>query len=213
MTRLLVAGVLLIASTNVVAANPAAPHPHQGKLAPFSGLPPPPTLSADERAALARGEVIVRPMDKRSDGRRMVTFQVDAPADRVWAVVSRFEAFPSYIDEVKRVSVLQRDAKGTVVAFTVSQLGVTLTYFVRHLYDDERRAGTWTLDYGKESDLDDSVGYWRVTPLPGDPSRCLVEHSTHVALQTPLPGFLQTWIADGSLRSTGAWVRKHSATR
>lgn len=68
---------------------------------------------------------------------------------------------------------------GTVVAFTVSQSGFTLTYDVRHRQDAVRREGTWTLDYTDESDLDHSIGFWR----------SVVEHSTHVALKTAMPGF------------------------
>lgn len=128
-------------------------------------------------------------------------------------MVSRFTAFPRYIDEVKQAVVLEDGPDGTVVAFTVSQFGFTLTYYVRHRYDAVRREGTWTLDYGKESDLDDSIGYWRVTPLPGSPGRSLVEHSTHVALKTAMPDFLRSWIADNSLRLTGTWVRKHVAAK
>lgn len=199
-----------VTATAAVAADLGKPHPHRGLLAPFATIPAPPVLSPAEREALARGEVLLRPMEGRSDGRRMVVFTVDAPPERVWSVVSRFEAFPTYIDEVKKVAILERGADGTVVAFTVSQMGFTLTYYVRHRYDDAARVGTWTLDYGKESDLDDSVGFWRVTPLPGDATRSLVEHSTHVKLKAALPSFLADWIQGNSLKSTGDWVRRHT---
>jgi hypothetical protein len=207
-----VVGTLLLAVA-VSAADAGRPHPHRGLLAPFTTAPPAPTLRDDERRAIDRGDVIVRDMEGRSDGRRMVVFTVDAPPERVWAVVSRFSAFPTYIDEVKQAVVLDDGPDGTVVAFTVSQFGFTLTYYVRHRYDAARREGTWTLDYTKESDLDDSVGFWRVTPWPGAPGKSLVEHSTHVALKTAMPGFLRAWIADNSLRSTGDWVRKHATTK
>lgn len=206
---LLVAIVAALAST-VHAADPARPHPHRGVLAAFTALPKPPTLTRDEGAALARGEVVLRDIEGRKDGRRMVVFTVNAPPEKVWAVIADFAAFPRYVDAVKSATVLEEGPHGTVVAFTVAQAGFVLTYYVRHVYDAERREGSWTLDYTKESDLDDSVGFWRVTPLAsGDGS--LVEHSTHVALKTPLPGFIRDWIANDSLRSTGAWVRKHAA--
>ena len=197
----------------VDAADPGRPHRHRGILSPFASPPSPPSLTEEERRAVERGDVVLRDIDGRSDGRRMVVFTVDAPAEGVWAVVSRFSAFPRYIDEVKQAVVLEDGPDGTVVAFTVSQFGFSLTYYVRHRYDAVRREGTWTLDYTKESDLDDSIGYWRVTPIPGSPGRSLVEHSTHVALTTAMPGFLRAWIADTSLRSTGTWVRKHATTK
>jgi hypothetical protein len=200
--------VVLALAPSALAADPSRPHGHRGVLAPFAEMPKPVVLSPAERTAVERGDVLLREMAGRKDGRRQVVFTVEAPPERVWAVIANFAAFPRYIDEVKSAVVVEEGADGTVVAFTVSQAGVTLTYYVRHRYDAAQHEGTWTLDYSKESDLDDSIGYWRVTPLAGG-TRSLVEHSTHVALKTPLPGFLRDWIADNSLRGTGGWVRKH----
>ncbi len=213
MRVLLPAAIALVLAGVVHAADPARPHAHRGILLPFETAPPPTPLSEDERRAVDRGEVLVRDMAGRTDGRRVVVFTVEAPPERVWAVISRFSAFPTYIDEVKKAVVLEDGPAGTVVAFTVSQFGFTLTYYVRHRYDTVARVGTWTLDYSKESDLDDSIGFWRVSPMPGVPGRSLVEHSTHVALKTAMPGFLRSWIADNSLRSTGDWVRKHATAK
>lgn len=38
-------------------------------------------------------------------------------------------------------------------------------YFLTHLYDPKQRSMTFRLDYSRQSDLDDCVGYWYVQPF------------------------------------------------
>ena len=62
---------------------------------------------------------------------------------------------------------------------------VKLEFFVRHfLYIQHHRSLTWTLDYTKESDFDDSCGYWYIVPHPGV---CLVIVGDAVAPKGPRP--------------------------
>lgn len=75
------------------AADPARPHPHRGILGPFRSAPSPTPLTDEERRAVGGGAVVLRDTAGRTDGRRAVVFTVEAPPERVWAVISRFSAF------------------------------------------------------------------------------------------------------------------------
>ena len=44
-----------------------------------------------------------------------------------------------------------------------------LEFFIKHLYYPSLNSLTWTLDYTKQSDFNDSCGYWYIIPHPENP--------------------------------------------
>ena len=49
-------------------------------------------------------------------------------------------------------------------------MGIGIDYYIEHIIHTDEGWVTWTLDYSRKSDLDDSVGYWRVTARPPSPA-------------------------------------------
>ena len=69
---------------------------------------------------------------------------------------------------------------------------------------------SWTLDYGRESDLDDSTGYWLVYPSPLDPQKTRVEYSVVLLIKGWVPGFIQTMLADSGVENATKWVKREA---
>jgi hypothetical protein len=86
-----------------------------------------------------------------------------------------------------------------------------LQFFVSHLHDPAKNSLTWTLDYSKQSDLDDSVGFWYVVPHPDDPeNRSRVYYSVEVRMFPWVPAFVVDFMSRQALVDATAWVKKSS---
>jgi hypothetical protein len=207
--------LLLIAalfSATALAADPSKPHPHKGVLKPYPRPPPPLKLTDAEKARLDQGKPVMRQLEGESGGRGMAVFRVNAPPDVVWATINEFSSYPKWIDEVKKCDVYKRDGGNIDVAFRISSFPVTIDYYIHHEYDMTNRWGTWTLDYSRESDLDDSVGFWRVTP-DGDDSKSLVEYSVDIKIKGWVPDFIRELLVDKGLKQATSWVKVQSEKR
>jgi hypothetical protein len=89
-------------------------------------------------------------------------------------------------------------------------VGMTVEYYVKHVFNRSGGYLTWTLDYSRQSDLDDSVGYWRVTPLSASPPLSRLEYSVQILLKGWVPGFVADMIADKGLENAVMWVKRES---
>ena len=198
------------------AADATKPHEHRGKLKPYPRSPPALTLSAADHATLAAGRPVRRQTEGEGGGRGLAVFFVAADKDTVWRTIEDFSSYPRFIPEVKACEVYKRDGRQIDVKFALKSFGIGVDYFIRHDFDRERGVGTWTLDYDRQSDLDDSVGFWRVTPLSqpeGAPPRTQVEYSVDIALKGFVPGFVRSILVDNGLEQATSWVKKHSEDR
>ena len=89
-------------------------------------------------------------------------------------------------------------------------MGINVEYFIDHTYPAGEDWGTWTLDYSRESDLDDSVGMWRVTALPDDPSKSRVEYSVDIKVSGWVPGFVRDMLVKQGLKDATSWVKEQA---
>lgn len=207
---LLVAGVVNAADANL-------PHEHKGKLKPYARPPKPLVVSDAERAVLQSGKPVMRQAEGEGGGRGLAVFIVDAPPDLVWSTVQDFKSYPKWIPEVKVCDVYKKDGGKIDVHFQIKSFPITLDYYIAHDYDLANRWGTWTLDYNKQSDLDDSVGFWRVTEVAGATAtaapRSQVEYSVDIAIKGYVPGFIRDLLVDNGLKQATSWVKIQSEKR
>ena len=99
--------------------------------------------------------------------------------------------------------------------FTRMKVGfpmLKLEFFVRHfLYLQHHKSLTWTLDYTKESDFDDSCGYWYCIPHPENPEeRTRLFYSVQVGMFDWVPSFVVEFMSKKALTDATAWVKKYS---
>jgi ribosome-associated toxin RatA of RatAB toxin-antitoxin module len=213
LVALAVVALATVAAPAARGADPAKPHEHKGVLKPYSRPPPPLVLTAAEQARIAEGKPVVRQNEGAAGGRGMAIFKVKASPDVAWATINDFANYPKFIDEVKKINVYKRDGGKIDVDFTISAFPVTIRYFIAHDYDMENRWGTWTLDYTRESDLDDSVGFWRVNAVDGDPNAAIVEYSVDIKIKGWVPGFIREMLVDNGLKTATQWVKVQSERR
>lgn len=206
-------GALLGApGTDALAANANKPHPHQGVLTPYT-RPAPLVLAPAERARVLANQPVMRQTQGDNGGRGLAVFRVNAPPAVVWAVINDFESYPKWISNLRRTRVYRRDGENIDVAFVIGGFGFSAEYFIHHIYHHKEYWGTWTLDYTRRSDLDDSVGFWRVTPLEGAPGASMVEYSVDVRVRGWIPGFIRSMFVDKGLQQATQWLKVQAEKR
>lgn len=140
-------------------------HEHQGKLSPYIGEPPEVVLDENELKLLASGQVVFKKLDLENAKRGLVVIRVNADAKTIWSVIKDFKSYPQWIADMRETEIYKQEAGNIYVKFTAGGglLGDTIWYAIhdypQDITGDKRDWGTWKLDYGYQSDLDDSVGF------------------------------------------------------
>ncbi len=190
------------------AADPNQPHNNQGLVTPYHGAPPSVTLSADDEAKLASGQQVQKQVQVGSGGHAVAFMNINAPVSKVWSKITSFTSYPQWVDNVTKCQPYKTDGSLIYVDFGLSVMGIGVEYYIRHDYQPAQGYMTWTLDYSRLSDLDDSVGYWRVTAL--SPTVTRVEYSVDIRFKGWIPGFVQEMISTKGLTTATTWVKKQS---
>lgn len=127
---------------------------------------------------------------------------MDAPTDIVWDRILDYDNYsnmvPKTIESKNYRVVPHKPTKANNFLekeiYTRMKVGfpmLKLEFFVRHfLHIDHHNSLTWTLDYTKESDFDDSCGYWYIIPHPDDPDRTRLFYSVQGELWTHISSYM-----------------------
>jgi ribosome-associated toxin RatA of RatAB toxin-antitoxin module len=199
--------VLLAASQ---AADPDKPHIHQGSLPSYQGAPPTVPLTAAELATLSGGGVVKRQIKYADGGRGVAVQDIHAPTEVVWDRILDYPAYPRMVDNVLECEVYQRSDERIKARFVIGAMLMSIEYYIDHRVNIEQGWETWTLDYSRESDLDDSVGFWRVEPVADRPGYTRVFYSVEVKPRGWIPGPIEDFITDAGLTKATAWVKRES---
>lgn len=193
-----------------LAANPSIPHEHQGIIAPYKGAPPTIPLTAAELATLASGQGIEKQFETSTGGRAVAVMDVNATTDTIWSKILAFSSYPRWVEGVSLCETYKTEGSNIYARFVLSLMGVSVEYYVKHTLNRAAGYMTWTLDYSRQSDLDDSVGFWRVTSLSTSPVRSRVEYSVDVRIKGWVPGFIADMIRSRGVTTATSWVKKQS---
>ena len=208
--------MLLVATCQYSAA--MEPHPHQGKVAPFSPGDPKVNLDKEALNILELEKPYQTQIQSGASGRGLVVQDIHAPTDIVWGRILDYDHYAGMVPktiESKNYDVQKhrgKDHRQTI--FTKMKVGfpmVKLQFFVQHEYYPNLNSLTWTLDYSKKSDFDDSCGYWYVIPHPTkgkDWTR--VFYSVEVSLFDWVPKFAVQFMSKQALTEATGWVKKYS---
>lgn len=199
---------LLVAS--VLAADPSSPHPHKGVVTPYTSAPPPVSLSAADLSTLTTGKVVLKQQQVASGGRGIVVVNINATPTRIWSKIVDYARYPKMVDKVAECGNYRVSGNEMYTRFLLNVMGADVEYYIHHSYHPEASYLTWTLDYSRTSDLDDSVGYWRVTPLTAEPALSRLEYSVDIRFTGYVPGFIQDAISKKGLTDATSWVKRES---
>jgi len=156
-------------------------------------------------------------------GRGLVVQDVDAPTHIVWDRILDYDNYSNMVPktvESKNYKIIQHKPtkannfleKEIYTRMKVGFPMLKLEFFVRHfLYLQHHKSLTWTLDYTKESDFDDSCGYWYCIPHPENPEeRTRLYYSVQVGMFDWVPSFVVDFMSKKALTDATAWVKKYS---
>jgi len=212
-----VASVLLLAvlASFSAADDPSKPHDHQGKLDKFK-LGPPPALSSSERAAVDAGKTVSKTVPVEGGARALAVFDVAAPPAVVWACINDLPAYPRMVPGVHATKVYGGGTRGgvktTLVTWTLKLLGYSVTYHLEFQHSPSASAAAFALDYSRNSDIDDTVGYWHVAPRNGG-SSSRVTYSAALLLKGWFPKPVVDFLLSTTLGRATQWVATEAATR
>lgn len=210
LTRLLLALTLLVPSLAWADA-----HPHQGVLKPYAGKPPKLKLSAAELATLKKGEPVKKQLESSGKGegkggRGIAVQDIAAPTDVVWGRILDFKRYPKMVDNVKTCEVYEHKNGHIKTRFVIGTFAVSVEYFIDHVVNKKGGWMTWTLDYSKESELHDSVGFWFVEKHPEKEGWTRLYYSVDLAVGGWVPGFIESMLREEGLTRATSWVKREA---
>ena len=201
---------LSLLTATAFAADPNAPHPHQGVLTPYPTPPTAPALDASELAKLAEGDSIRKQTRGEGGGRGIAVQDIHASPEQIWSKILDYGNYPNMVDGVLECETYETGTNDVKARFKIGAMGTRVEYYIDHEVHTDDNWMTWTLDYTRESDLDDSVGYWIVEPVADRPGYTRVYYSVAVQMRGWVPGFIESMIARKGLTQATEWVKRES---
>lgn len=215
---LLVVTLLLALPAIILASAGVGPHPHTGVVPPFTAGDPGVKLDKGAEKLLSQDKPYQTQIQSSSSaGRGVVVQDVRAPTDIVWDRILDFNSYNKMVPKTMESSIYKREKAGRGGAERIwvrMKVGFTpaprLTFFVNHLYQPQLHSMTWTLDYTRKSDFDDSCGYWYVVPHPENEEWTRVYYSVQVSMYSWVPKFVVDFMSKQALTDATGWVKKQS---
>ena len=148
-------------------------------------------------------------------GRGYVLQDVNASEAICMSKIRDLTSYHKYIPTVKKVTMYDEKKlfNGTIrskAQFDVSVFRVGFRYFIDLTYIPKYNTLTWTLDYSRNSDFDDSIGHWQVMKHPSKNGWSRVLYSCNIKLFPWIPGFVVTFLTKTALVESTTWVKKQS---
>jgi uncharacterized membrane protein len=114
--------------------------------------------------------------------------RIEADVDHCLAVVLNFEAYPEWARDLKKVTVLERDAegRGISVEYRAAAMGKSVTYVLTYDYSALPERLSWVLDHGDS--LRSLDGTYR---FESDGPATRVHYDLAVEISVPLPGLIK----------------------
>lgn len=128
-------------------------------------------FSAEERAQLLRGEMVRRDVSRSENGATLFGgaswMRVEAPIDRVWALITSPASYPRLIPSLESVRVVERDEGETVMAMHHAFGIGEADYFARMRVDAPARTISFELDTDRPRDVQSGRGFITLSPFRG----------------------------------------------
>jgi uncharacterized membrane protein len=113
---------------------------------------------------------------------------IEAPLERIWAVLTDFESYPTWARDLKEATVVQRDDddRPSLVRFRAAAMGRSTTYTLAYDWTDAPHRLPWKLVSGDIQKVLDGAYEFTETDTGTD-----VTYHLRVDLAIPLPGFVK----------------------
>ena len=191
------------------AGDPNSPHPHQGKLTPWTSAPAAVNLTASEMTKLEAGERVERHHKTDSGGSGVAVQYIEATPETIWRTILSYNRYKDWVKNVDSCEIYKKEGKDLYVDMKISVFGFSSGIYTKNTVDREQGYMSWTLDYDRKSDVDDLVGYWRIESVEGWPTWSRLEYATKMRV-AGVPGFIVNYMTKDALAEGTAWVKKRS---
>ncbi|MBK7858709.1 MAG: SRPBCC family protein [Archangiaceae bacterium] len=169
------------------------------------------------RARLEAGEVVIttEPVAGSELPRAIAEGVIDAPPEKVWAMIEDCGTYPKNMPRIKTVTVLERDA-GTQVCRTTADAPFPIgdltseTRAVMTVEPGVRWERKWSFLKG---DYTANSGSWVLTPYQGDGKRTDARYQIHVEPKLHVPNALVTSAQKSGLKDLFARLRERAVSR
>lgn len=190
-------------------------HDHQGKLIPYTGEPPDIGLSDQDLKILATGKPLFKKIELEGAQRGITVFRVNAMPATIWSVIRDFRSYPKWIADIENTEVYSEQGGQLHVKFVAGGLfGSNTVWYAAHDYpESQRNWGTWRLDYNFRSDIDDTVGFWRVLSVADQPNQSDVIYCADLKLKGFLTSLFESSLIDSNLKDATQWVKTQAEAR
>ncbi|MBJ96324.1 MAG: hypothetical protein CMP23_17830 [Rickettsiales bacterium] len=176
-----------------------------------------PQLTAKEEARLAKGKLVLRTERGESDGSGLITgvIEIEATADKVWSLLSRFELVPEASKAVKGVhryddgTQMGKQAGSVGIEYTVKVAWVTIKYSIHHDLQPAQHYLHWTLDKNRENDILKTDGSYSVWP-GASPGKVRFLYITEVDTGRNIPDWIEEELTESSLKRFLVFVKKRA---
>jgi carbon monoxide dehydrogenase subunit G len=149
-------------------------------------------FSADERATLDSGRIVVRRRTERRGGLTHfggTSFQrIDRPLDQVWRAVRDPSNYRSLLPQVESVRTVSRGEHEAVVRLEHAYSVVHAAYHLRVTFDDTRHDLSFDLDPRRPNDVRAARGFCSLQRWPGAEGSTLVSWGILAAVDDGLVG-------------------------
>jgi uncharacterized membrane protein len=137
---------------------------------------------------------------------------VGASPERTWDVLTDFEDYPTWAQDLKSAEIVDRDEEGRPrdVAFRAAAMGRSTSYTLRYDYSQAPQVLAWRLLRGDITRKLD--GSYELAPVDGDSDRTAVTYHLEVDLVVPLPGFVKRRAESRLLATALRQLRSHLET-
>jgi ribosome-associated toxin RatA of RatAB toxin-antitoxin module len=198
-----------------LAGSVSKPHVHNGVLEPYDGKPLPLHLTVDQLSQLEKGEAVFYKERVGKSGRGVVIQDINASTLICMERIRDLDKYPKVVPHVSRVTVYENKqfpngTSKTGAEFGIGVMGLKLQYFLQLTHEPKYNTLTWTLDYKRNSDLDDSVGHWQVMTHPSKSGWTRILYSTKIKLFSWVPEFVVNALTNKALSESTSWVKRES---
>ena len=114
------------------------------------------------------------------------------------------------VKDVKECEVYEKKKNHLKTRFVIGNFAISIEYFIDHIINRKEGWITWTLDYTRESELDDSVGFWFIEQHPSKEGWTRLYYSVDLAVSGWIPGFVESMLKEEGLTRATSWVKKEA---
>jgi len=167
-------------------------------------------LTEEQKKELFAGNVILVSSPETSPGGQTLISAVllfKAPLDRVWAILSATEKQIEYLEEIEKLTLVEKGSDFNRMKFVVKVIGKRVVYTVIHHFMPEKYYFWWELDKKARHDLKELSGFWRL--YPAGENRTVARYGSCFVPDFPAPEFIRDWLSRKSVGSSLEKVKRY----